>query len=39
MSAVLEEGQVVVIDARVRPGYEANISGERAAGHDRAIRT
>jgi thiamine pyrophosphate-dependent acetolactate synthase large subunit-like protein len=30
------EGEVCVIDARVRPGYDADISGERSARQERA---
>jgi thiamine pyrophosphate-dependent acetolactate synthase large subunit-like protein len=37
VSAVME-GEVCVIDVRVRPGYDAEISGERAARPDRAVR-
>jgi len=33
------DGSVCVIDARVRPGYDADISGERAAREARAART
>jgi hypothetical protein len=29
------DGEVCVIDARVRPGYDADISGERAARQER----
>jgi hypothetical protein len=32
------DGHVCVIDARVRPGYDAEISGERAARPDRVVR-
>jgi thiamine pyrophosphate-dependent acetolactate synthase large subunit-like protein len=38
VSAVMD-GAVCVIDARVRPGYDADISGERAAQQERAVRT
>jgi hypothetical protein len=33
------EGEVCVIDARVRPGYDADISGERAARQEPVGRT
>src|SRR2546422_4507274 len=33
-----QDGDVVVIDARVRPGYDADISGERAAMQERMAR-
>ena len=32
---LVQQGEVCVIDARVRPGYDADISGERAARRDR----
>jgi len=34
----VQDGDVVVIDARVRPGYDADISGERAAMQERMAR-
>jgi hypothetical protein len=34
----VRDGLVCVIDARVRPGYDADISGERAARQERALR-
>ena len=34
----VQDGEVVVIDARVRPGYDADISGERAAMQERMAR-
>jgi thiamine pyrophosphate-dependent acetolactate synthase large subunit-like protein len=34
----VRDGLVCVIDARVRPGYDADISGERAARQERAVR-
>jgi thiamine pyrophosphate-dependent acetolactate synthase large subunit-like protein len=37
LSAV-RDGHVCVIDARVRPGYDAEISGERGARPDRMVR-
>jgi hypothetical protein len=33
------DGEVCVIDARVRPGYDADISGERAARQEPVGRT
>jgi len=33
------DGEVCVIDARVRPGYDAEISGERRARQERAARS
>jgi len=35
----VQDGLVWVIDARVRPGYDADISGERAARLERAARS
>jgi len=34
----VQDGDVVVIDVRVRPGYDADISGERAAMQERMAR-